>query len=169
MRHDQDTNSSSASEEEDYQEVFEKSESGASITVPKVANTLKKGHYVNVNGRPCKITEITFSKNGKHGHSKANYEATDIFTGKHYEDVCPSSRIVQSPIVSINVYTLMDISSDGYMSLMSDQHEMKEDLKLPEEEEGRKLKKMFEESSESINVTVINAMGLEAVTSFKEL
>jgi translation initiation factor 5A len=168
MKREQAQDSSSSEEEQDYQDQFEESSSGASMSVPRQANTLKKGMYVVLNGRPCKIVEITFSKNGKHGHSKANYIAADIFNGKRYDDVCPSSRIVFCPVVTLTQYTLMDISEDKYMQLMSDDHEMKEDLVLPAGEDGEKMQKLFDKGEETIVVTVVNAMGMEDVVSVKE-
>merc|ERR1712032_1288226 len=49
---------------------------------------------------PCKITEISISKTGKHGHAKAHVFGNDIFTGKKYEDVFPTSHNVDAPVVN---------------------------------------------------------------------
>ena len=71
--------------------------SAAALTVPIRAGEVKKGMMVMLKGFPCKVIEVTTSKTGKHGHAKANITGTDIFTGKKYEDVCPTSHNMDVP------------------------------------------------------------------------
>merc|ERR1711988_979864 len=68
---------------------------------------------------------------GKHGHAKAHIVALDIFTGKKYEDLCPTSHNVSVPFVKRDEYTLMDIGGDGTVSLLDGDGNAKEDLNLP--------------------------------------
>ena len=53
----------------------------------------------SVQGRPCKIVEMSTSKTGKHGHAKVHMVALDIFTGKKLEDICPSTHNMEVPNV----------------------------------------------------------------------
>lgn len=62
---------------------------------------------------------MSTSKTGKHGHAKANFTATDIFTGKKLEDVIPSTHTTSVPVVRRNEYQLLDISDDGFCSLLT--------------------------------------------------
>ncbi|CAJ1027286.1 hypothetical protein IOCL1545_000461000, partial [Leishmania shawi] len=68
----------------------------ASKTYPLAAGALKKGGYVCINGRPCKVIDLSVSKTGKHGHAKVSIVATDIFTGNRLEDQAPSTHNVKS-------------------------------------------------------------------------
>ena len=49
---------------------FEQASSGASETYPKQCSALRKGEYVMLKNHPCKISEMSTSKTGKHGHAK---------------------------------------------------------------------------------------------------
>merc|ERR1712093_792059 len=102
-----------------------------SKTFPTSAGSIKKGSYMIIKGFPCKVQEVSASKTGKHGHAKASIVGTDIFTGKKYEDSVPTSHNVDCPNVTKTEYTVISID-DGYVTLMDDAGEMREDLKLPE-------------------------------------
>ena len=132
--------------------------SGASLTYPMQCSALRKGGYVVIRGFPCKVVNMSTSKTGKHGHAKVNMTALDIFTGKKYEDIVPSTHNVDVPNVTKTEYQLIDISDEGYMSLMTDNGDMKEDLKLPEGEIGEQIKEGFE-NDEELLVTVLEALG----------
>lgn len=67
----------------------------------------------------AQVVNVSTSKTGKHGHAKANFTATDIFTGKKLEDVIPSTHTTSVPVVSRNEYQLLDIAEDGFCSLLT--------------------------------------------------
>ena len=56
-------------------DTFESNESGASLTYPAQAGTIKKGSHVLLKGKPCKVVDVSTSKTGKHGHAKAHFDA----------------------------------------------------------------------------------------------
>jgi translation initiation factor 5A len=80
---------------------------------------LSQGGYIVIKGRPCKVVNVSTSKTGKHGHAKANFTAIDIFNGKKLEDIVPTSHSTSVPNVARIEYTLLDISDDGFLSLLT--------------------------------------------------
>ena len=148
-------------------EEFEHNDSGASLVYPMQAGSVKKGGHVLLKGKPCKIVDVSTSKTGKHGHAKAHFVGVDIFTGKKIEDMCPTSHNMEVPNISRIEYTLLDITNDGYISIMDDDGNSRDDLNLPNDETiAFEMKKHFEKGDE-IMVTVIGAMEQEVVTSFR--
>eukprot|EP00033_Pygsuia_biforma_P000022 GCRY01000030.1.p1 GENE.GCRY01000030.1~~GCRY01000030.1.p1 ORF type:complete len:156 (-),score=43.02 GCRY01000030.1:141-608(-) len=142
-------------------------DSGASRTVPQQCSALRKNGFVCIKERPCKIVDMSTSKTGKHGHAKVHLVGIDIFTGKKYEDICPSTHNMNVPVIKRIEYTLLDITEDGFLSLLSAEGNMKEDVKCPGEELGDRLRSDFDDGKELI-VMVVAAMGEEQVTQYKE-
>lgn len=109
---------------------FESGQSGASQTYPQQCSALRKNGYVMLKNRPCKIVEMSTSKTGKHGHAKVHLVGLDIFTGKKYEDICPSTHNMDVPNVSRIEYTMLGCDNDGFFELMDDQGDTRSDLKF---------------------------------------
>eukprot|EP00798_Chlamydomonas_sp_ICE-L_P031172 gene31172-6314_t len=152
-------------------ETFDNADSGASLTYPQQAGTIRKGHYIVINGHPCKVADVSTSKTGKHGHAKCHFVGIDIFTGKKYESLEPSSHNCDVPNVFRTEYLLIDINDEGFVSLMEENGTTRDDLALPSgTEENDKLAKLvqsdFDEGKE-LNVTITKAMGTEMMSSSK--
>ncbi|KAH0462725.1 hypothetical protein IEQ34_010300 [Dendrobium chrysotoxum] len=119
----------------DEEHHFEsKADAGASKTYPQQAGTIRKNGYIVIKGRPCKVVEVSTSKTGKHGHAKCHFVAIDIFNNKKLEDIVPSSHNCDVPHVNRTDYQLIDISNDGFVSLLTESGETKDDLRLPTDE-----------------------------------
>ena len=73
---------------------------------------------------------------------------------------------MEVPVVKRNEFQLLDID-DGYLSLMNNDGDMKEDVRAPEGELGEKLQSDFDDGKELI-VTIVSAMEEEACISYKE-
>merc|ERR1711982_170226 len=83
-------------------------------------------------GHPCKVAEVSTSKTGKHGHAKAHIVALDIFTGKKYEDLCPTSHNVEVPFVKRTEYQLLLADEEtGNVSVLLEDGSTRDDLNLP--------------------------------------
>merc|ERR1719226_175997 len=146
--------------------MFEKVDAGSSHAYPQQCAGLRKGSLVLIRGKPCKIVEMSTSKTGKHGHAKAHMVALDIFTNKKYEDICPSTHNMDVPNVSRKDYQLLDCSDDGYLSLMDDSGDTREDLKIPDGDIGDECKAATSDGRD-ILCTVLSACGEEAVIATK--
>jgi len=72
------------------------------------------------------------------------------------------------PNVRRQEYQLLDVTDDGFLSLMSDDGSTKDDVKVPDGETGDKIKKLFQEDGKDTNVIVLTAMGEETAIDAKE-
>lgn len=152
----------------DHEHTFDSADAGASTTYPMQCSALRKNGHVVIKGRPCKIVDMSTSKTGKHGHAKVHLVAIDIFTGKKLEDLCPSTHNMDVPVVKRTEYQLVDISDDGYLNLIDDAGNEKDDVRMPEGEVGDKITKLFKTEEKDTNVTVQTSMGEEAAIDAKE-
>ncbi|KAF8439224.1 eukaryotic translation initiation factor 5A [Terfezia claveryi] len=154
-------------DDEQHNHDFQQTSAGASTTFPMQCSALRKNGHVVIKNRPCKIVEMSTSKTGKHGHAKVHLVAIDIFTGKKLEDLCPSTHNMDVPNVARNEYQFL-YEDDGFLHLLdASTGAEKNDVKLPENELGGKIRE-FEDSGVDCIVTVISAMGEEAVIAVKE-
>ena len=148
-------------------EKFEKVDAGSSNTYPISCGEVKKGSYIVLKDRPCKVVDYKHFKVGKHGSAKANITGIDIFNGKKYENVFPVSHIVQVPEIKRTPYTLIDIDNDGYITLMDKEGKSRQDLKLPDEvEEDQKLAERIiaaHDEGKELIITVMECMGNEKI------
>jgi len=149
---------------EDYE--FDAVDAGSSATEPRQCSSLRKNGFVMLKARPCKIVEMSTSKTGKHGHAKVHLIGIDIFTGKKYEDLCPSTHNMDVPRVSRREYELTNISEENFLELMEDDGSMKEDVRMPPGETGEQIRAKFDKG-ETVVLTVIKACGEEAVISIR--
>mmetsp|Transcript_22429 Transcript_22429/g.64409 ORF Transcript_22429/g.64409 Transcript_22429/m.64409 type:complete len:159 (-) Transcript_22429:1769-2245(-) len=154
----------------DNEFAIESADAGASETIPMEAGQIKKGGYMMIKGKPCKVISISVSKTGKHGHAKCNFLAQDIFTGKKLEDMVPSSHGTTIPVVKRSDWEIIDIEEDGQLTLMDEGGEQKIDVKLPTfpEEMADEIREAWNEGENTVTVTVQAAVGQEEVIAYKK-
>ncbi|KAF9570583.1 Eukaryotic translation initiation factor 5A [Mortierella alpina] len=145
-------------------DIFDSVDADAALVHSVPCSALRKNDLVVIRGRPCKIVDMSTSETG---NAEINLVGLDIFTGTKYEDRSPSTRNMDVPYFKRNEYHLLDIA-EGFFSLMSDGGVVREDVKIPAGELGRAIVADFE-AGKSLLVTVISAMGEEAVISHKEV
>mmetsp|Transcript_24990 Transcript_24990/g.28604 ORF Transcript_24990/g.28604 Transcript_24990/m.28604 type:complete len:161 (+) Transcript_24990:128-610(+) len=156
------------SENDDY--VIENADAGASATIPMEAGQVKKGGYLMIKGRPCKVLTISVSKTGKHGHAKCNFTAVDIFTGKKLEDMVPGSHGTTVPVVKKSEWEIIDIDEEGAMTLMDEAGNQKVDVNLPNIPDGfgEEIRDAWDGGENTVMVTVQQAVGEEQIIAYKK-
>lgn len=137
---------------------FEKGDAGSSLTELTEAGRAKPGSLVMIKDMPCKVTAFSTAKPGKHGSAKAMLTGKDIFTDKQYEESFGTGDMIPKPIVSKTEMNCIDVTEDGFLSLMQEDGEMKEDIKLPQEEHlssiAKRIKEILEAGKKECLVTV---------------
>lgn len=115
------------------------------------------------------MSAVSTSKTGKHGHAKCNFTAIDIFTGKKYEDIIPSTHTAHVPNVARKEYEIVDISAEDYVSLMDDEGNIREDVTLPTfpDDLARKIRADFE-AGKNLTCVLLSAMGIDQIIEYKE-
>merc|ERR1712228_338804 len=137
---------------------------------------IRKGGYIMIKGHPCKVSDVSTSKTGKHGHAKCHFVAIDIFTGKKMEDLVPASHTAYVPFVKKVEYQCVAADEDGFLSLLLG-GDIRDDLKLPNEMEPKPpgaeelSAKILEnlEAEKDFNVIVQQACGMEQIIDIKML
>merc|ERR1712151_661042 len=169
---------------DDEGETFEKTDAGSSLVYPLQGGELRKGSFVMIKGKPCKVIDYSTSKTGKHGHAKAHIVALDIFTSRKYEDLCPTSHNMEVPFVKkVEMQVLSADFESGEVSLLQEDGSTKDDLNLPnfetkcgaasddQKKDDEKVAKEIVEAVEKGEKTVIafvqQAFGMEKIMGLK--
>ncbi|KAI8495153.1 hypothetical protein Bbelb_271390 [Branchiostoma belcheri] len=139
-----------------------------STTYPRQCEYLEKGDFVMLEGRPCKIMEITIAKAGKHGSAKVDLVGTDLFTGKTIEVVSASNMNMDCPKVNRKEYQLIDVAN-GFLSLMDDSGDTRDDIKLPDGDLGKEISTCIADEDYDYLVCVLKACGEEMAVSLKKM
>merc|ERR1712216_884184 len=58
--------------DDDAQYEVNTGDAGSAATVSVEAGQIRKGGYIMIKGKPCKVRDVSVSKTGKHGHPSAS-------------------------------------------------------------------------------------------------
>jgi len=134
---------------------------------------VKKGGYCMIRGMPCKleICEV-LPKATANGNKRLHIRGPNVFTGKPYEDtlnLTAGFHGIDVPVTVKAQYSLMDIDSDtGFLSLLTDSGDCKEDVGLVKNEDGsfdelgQEVISKFE-AGEALKLTVLSILGKDVV------
>ena len=156
-------------------ETFESQDSGASTSYPIEAGQIRKGGFIMIKGNPCKVSDVSTSKTGKHGHAKCHFVAIDIFSGKKMEDLVPAGHTTSVPFVKKEEFQCIDCDEDGFVTVMTASGDTRSDLKLPSEmnpappgadELSQKIRDLLGEEKD-FYVIMQSACGIEQIMDTK--
>merc|ERR1712094_23078 len=158
---------------------IETADAGASLVQAVEAGSIRKGGYIMIKGKACKVRDVSTSKTGKHGHAKCKFSAVDIFTGNTCEELS-STHSIDVPVVNKKDWMIQGLQDETYVLLMDDDGEMREDLQLPnvtfKTEDDNTASKLIQDycamvddgSNIEIYCTVLAAVGLEKITDIRK-
>ncbi|KAI9335822.1 hypothetical protein DFJ73DRAFT_26304 [Zopfochytrium polystomum] len=93
---------------------------------------LRVNDHAVINDRPCQINDISFTLEGLHLRGrKVSLVGVDVHTGQSHRCTVPENSFVSIPTVVRSEFTLLDVTADGFMSLLTDDGQTKEDVKVP--------------------------------------
>merc|ERR1711970_1208714 len=119
-----------ADEDADFE--IDSADAGAASEHQVEAGQIRKGGYIMIKGKACKVRDVSTSKTGKHGHAKCKFLAACIFTGATKEELCPATHGIDVPFVKKDDYMVNGIEEGGFLQLMNEEDGVcREDLQLP--------------------------------------
>ncbi|RGP66307.1 eukaryotic translation initiation factor 5a [Fusarium sporotrichioides] len=125
-----------------------------------LASDVKEKGYLVINGRPCKIVELS------KGREKVHFIGIDVFTGKKREVTVKHDANVEVPVVDRTDYQFAYLE-DGFLHLIKPDGGEKTDVRVPEGEVGSMIEE-YEDSGTDAIVTVLTSMEKECAIAVKE-
>lgn len=104
------------------------------LSKPVDVGSLKIGHYIVIDGEPCKIVEYEKSKPGKHGAAKARIVAMSVTTGTKKNVISPVDARIEVPLIEKKTGQVLAFMGNN-VQLMDMQSYGTFETPIPEEEE----------------------------------
>lgn len=102
----------------------------------KSVGSLKKGSTIVIEGVACKVTDLSVSRPGKHGHAKVRLQAVGLLDDRKRELVMPGHDNVETPIIEKKSAQVLSVSGNT-ASLMDMESFETFELPIPEELQGQ--------------------------------
>ncbi len=96
------------------------------------ATSLQEGRYIVLDNAPCKVTSISISRPGKHGHAKVRITAIGLIDGKKRDTVMPGHDMVQTPMIDKKTAQVLSVSGSTANVMDAETYETF-DLEIPED------------------------------------
>ena len=120
--------------------------------------TLKKGDTIIIDNAACKITDLSTSRPGKHGHAKVNMMAVGILDGKKRNKVMPGHDRIDVPIIEEKTAQVLSISGNQANVMDSESYETF-DMEIPQD--------LADKVQEGNDVLYWELMGLKVMRQVK--
>lgn len=104
------------------------------MSKPVDLGTVKIGHYIIIDGEPCRVVEYEKSKPGKHGAAKARVVAIGVFDGTKKSIVSPVDAKIDVPLIEKRTGQIISIGEKEVQIMDLENYGIFE-TKIPEEEE----------------------------------
>ena len=121
-------------EEEAYRTSWFKGIRRRKLSKPVDVGSLKIGHYIVVDGEPCKIVEYEKSKPGKHGAAKARIVAISVTTGAKKSVISPVDARIEVPMIEKRTGQVLAFVGNNVQIMDMESYQTFE-TPMPEEEE----------------------------------
>ena len=102
----------------------------------KSVGTLKKGSTIVLEGVACRVTDLSVSRPGKHGHAKVRLQAVGLIDDRKRETVMPGHDNVEVPIIEKKGAQVLSINGDVASVMDMETFETLE-MKIPQELKGQ--------------------------------
>ena len=123
-----------------------------------VVVSLKKGDTIIIDNAACKITDLSTSRPGKHGHAKVNMMAVGILDGKKRNKVMPGHDRIEQPIIEKKTAQVLSITGNQANIMDSESYETF-DIEIPSD--------LAEKLQEGNEVLYWELMGLKVMRQIK--
>ncbi len=119
---------------------------------------LKKGDSCIIDNFACKVTDISVSRPGKHGHAKVNLTAVGLLDNKKRNIMMPGHDKIEAPVIEKRTAQVLSINGNS-ASIMDGESFETFDLDIPSELQGQ--------VTEGVNVLYWALMGKKVMKQVK--
>ena len=138
------------------------------VLVPKPngmrVNVYRNGDFIQLETRgthPCKPIDMSVRRAGQ--GNQFYLVGLDIFTGVKRECLYLREALIPQITVSIEEADLLDISDDGYYSVMNKDNSVTDGFKIYREDLAKTMKQTWADGERTIVVKVAETMGMKGI------